>query len=92
MKIVLKKSVPCFQYTIPADVELNYFITKNSNGMEMIYAKFPQDEKMCARITRKNIRNFKRLKNEILNPHHPDCPAVDGFGCRCYGTFLKQMK
>ncbi len=66
MKIVLKKSVPCFQYTIPADVELNYFIIKNNKGMEMIYAKFPQDEKMCARVTRKNIRNFQRLKNEIL--------------------------
>lgn len=21
-------------------------------------------------------------------PHHPDCPATDGFGCRCDGTNL----
>lgn len=67
MKIVLKKEVPCFQYTIPADVELNFFIMTNRNGDKMIYAKFPQRESLCTRVTRKNIRNFQRLKNEILN-------------------------
>jgi len=90
MKIVLKKEVPCFQYTIPADVELNFFIMTNRNGDKMIFAKFPQKETLVTRVARKNIRNFQRLKNEILNPHHPECPAVDGFGCRCDGTFLNK--
>ena len=22
-------------------------------------------------------------KCELVDPHHPDCPAFDGFGCRC---------
>ena len=23
-------------------------------------------------------------KEDLLeDPHHPDCPAIDGFGCRC---------
>ncbi len=23
------------------------------------------------------------VPEEIADPHHPDCPAVDGFGCHC---------
>ena len=91
MKIVLKESIPCFQHTIPSGVELNYsvFIVR---GKRAIYAHLPEDETSMSRVNIKNIKQFRKYRDEIYNKHHPDCPAVDGFGCRCDGTFLKQMK
>jgi len=31
-----------------------------------------------------NVNHDSLTKEDLLeDPHHPDCPAFDGFGCRC---------